>query len=148
MSEQVSDNLNPYNKSVQELSDGLLKYYKEPLEEVQEHVKELTLEQNKVIIQLHDENMALAEHFFSPELQDMIKKMNLYYGKLLSIKKGMKQLHERSGRLKMRAMKMEQFTEKMRLKKLQKEIDLKKEEELIGQGPSTSIEKNKSDLVL
>lgn len=141
MSEQLeSDNINPYEDAVPKLSDGLLKHYKEPLEKVQEHLRELTTDQNKIIMQLHEENLALSEQFFSPDIQDLIKKMNLYHGKLMDIKKNMKNLHERSTRLKMLALKLEQYTEKMKIKKIQKELNMQKEQNLIGPGPSSSTE--------
>lgn len=144
MSEPESEKLkseNPFNASVPKLAEGLLEHYQEPLEKIEKDLKELTLGQSKAIIQLHNENLSLSEQCFSPELQDMIKKINEYHGKLSNIKKNMKHLHERSSRLKTRALKMEQYTEKLKIRQIQKELDLKKEEELIGSGPSTSTQK-------
>lgn len=137
MCEPETNIINPYTVSVPKLSEGLLENYQKPLEKVQNHLNELTLEQNKIIVEMHNENLALTEQLYSPELHDFVKKLTDYHGKLLNIKKGMKRLHERSNRLKMRALKMEQYTEKMRLKKIQKEINLQKEENLIGPGPSS-----------
>lgn len=138
MDEQEHDIPNPFNESVPKLSEGLLQHYQQPLEKVEKQLKELTLVQNKAIVQLHNENLALSEQLLSPELQDMIKKINEYHGKLSNIKKKMKHLHEQSSRLKTRSLKMKQYTEKLMLKKIQKELELKKEEELIGPGPSPS----------
>lgn len=145
MNEPESNTVNLYNDSVEKLSKGLLENYQEPLEKVENHLRELTLEQNKIITQIHNENLALTEHYYSPELQEMIKKLNDYHGKLLNIKKSMKSLHERSTKLKTRALRMEQYTEKLMQKKIQKEIDLSKEEELIGPGPNKSTERSKDD---
>lgn len=145
MYEQESKMVNLYDDSVRKLSKGLLEKYQDPFEQVQSHLKELTLEQNKIISQIHSENLALTEHYYSPELQQMLKKMNVYHDKLLNIKKNMKHLHERSTRLKTRALKMEQYTEKLVQKKIQKEMDLTKEEELIGAGPSKLTEKSKDN---
>lgn len=144
MGEQEKD-VNLYNRSVSKLSTGLLENYRTPLQKAQHCLNELTLEQNKVIIQLHDENIGLTEQFYSTELQDFVKKMNVYNAKLLKIKKDMKNLHEKSNRLKMRALKMEQYTEKIKLKQIQKEINLKKEEDLIGPGPRSSPDRAKSE---
>ncbi|XP_028138550.1 biogenesis of lysosome-related organelles complex 1 subunit 6 [Diabrotica virgifera virgifera] len=130
--------INPYNDSVKNLSEGLLAIYKPALNNVQSQLKELTSKQTFLVTQIHQENLDLAEVQYSPEIQDMFKKMNLYHSKLTNIKKDMKQLHERSVKLKKRALKLQQIKEKEKLAKLQNELEIKRETELIGPGPSKS----------
>lgn len=133
MSENNVDNI--YASATEKLSNGFLKSYQPPLEEIHIQLKELKLKQNSLILQIHDENLSLAELQYSTELQDIFKRMALYHNKLINIKKDMKQLHERSTRLKKRALKLQQVQEKQQQDKLQR---IKKEEELIEQKPSTS----------
>ncbi|CAG9835628.1 unnamed protein product [Diabrotica balteata] len=130
--------INPYNDSVQNLSEGLLAIYKPALTNVKSQLKELTSKQTVLVTQIHQENLDLAEVQYSPEIQDMFKKMNLYHGKLTNIKKDMKQLHERSVKLKKRALKLQQIKEKEKLVKIQNELEIKRETELIGPGPTKS----------
>nr|CAH7754299.1 unnamed protein product [Callosobruchus chinensis] len=125
---------NPYEASVQNLSKGLLQNIQPALENVQEQLQELNAKQEAVITQIHNENLTLAETRLSPELQDMFRTMSVYHNKLLNIKKDMKQIHERSTKLKNRAAKIMEVKNKELLTKIQKDTELKREQDLIGKG--------------
>nr|CAH7751434.1 unnamed protein product [Callosobruchus chinensis] len=125
---------NPYEASVQNLSKGLLQNIQPALENVQEQLQELNAKQEAVITQIHNENLTLAETRLSPELQDMFRTMSVYHNKLLNIKKDMKQIHERSTKLKKRAAKIMEVKNKELLTKIQKDTELKREQDLIGKG--------------
>ncbi|XP_056641514.1 biogenesis of lysosome-related organelles complex 1 subunit 6-like [Diorhabda sublineata] len=130
--------MNPYNDAINDLSKGFVSIYKPSLTNIQRQLNELTSKQNMLIIQMHDENIDLADVQHSPEIQELFKKMNLYQNKLLTIRKAMKQLHERSTKLTNRALRLQQIREKEKFAKLQSELDLKREEELIGSKPDKS----------
>ncbi|XP_057659220.1 biogenesis of lysosome-related organelles complex 1 subunit 6-like [Diorhabda carinulata] len=130
--------MNPYNDAINDLSKGFVSIYKPSLTNIQMQLTELTSKQNMLIIQMHDENIDLADVQHSPEIQELFKKMNLYQNKLITIRKAMKQLHERSTKLTNRALRLQQIREKEKFAKLQSELDLKREEELIGSKPDKS----------
>lgn len=134
----TDDQINPYTQSVNNLSNGLIGVYKPPLLNVQNRLKDLTSKQNKIMSQIHQENLNLVEVQYSPEIQELFKKMNTYHNKLVNIKKDMKQIHERSTKLKKRSEKLQQVKEREKLFKMQTELEIKREIELIGPGPSKS----------
>ncbi|CAH2007819.1 unnamed protein product [Acanthoscelides obtectus] len=141
----MSDNKNnPYERSVDNLSEGLLQNIQPSLERIEKQLKELNAKQDAIVTQIHDENLTLAQTQFSPELQDMFRTMAAYHNKLLSIKKDMKQLHDRGNRLKKRAANIKEVKEKALMAKIQKDIELKREQELIGKG-SGSVSSLKMD---
>ncbi|KAG5873297.1 hypothetical protein JTB14_028411 [Gonioctena quinquepunctata] len=129
---------NCYTSAVEDLSKGLVNLYEPSLKNVKNQLNELQAKQNMLISHIHNENLSIAEVQYSPEIQEMFKKMTFYHGKLTNIKKDMRQLHDKGVKLKKRAEKLQQIKEKEILMKEQMQIDIKREEELIGPGPSTS----------
>ncbi|CAH1170396.1 unnamed protein product [Phaedon cochleariae] len=138
MSGTPREEQNCYIPAVNNLSEGLLKIYEPSLTNLQIQLAEMQSKQNKLTSQIHEENISLAKVQYSTEIQDTFKKMSLYHNKLLGIKRDMKQIHERSMKLKKRAIKIQQFREKEMLAKEKIEQELKREQELIGPGPSSS----------
>jgi uncharacterized protein (DUF342 family) len=85
--------------------------------------------------QIHNENLNLSETQHSNDLTEMFNRIEVYQAKLTNIKKEMKNLHDKSVKLKKRALKIQQFKEKQEYIKQQKEAELKTEQDLI---PKTS----------
>jgi hypothetical protein len=102
--------------------------------------------------QIHNENLNLSETQHSNDLTEMFNRVEVYQAKLTNIKKEMKNLHDKSVKLKVsfscsfhksvahlllqkRALKIQQFKEKQEYIKQQKEAELKTEQDLI---PKTS----------
>ncbi|XP_023016443.2 biogenesis of lysosome-related organelles complex 1 subunit 6-like [Leptinotarsa decemlineata] len=138
MSDIDTQGENCYRPAVENLSAGLVSLYQSPLQNINKQLKELSSKQNILISHIHDENLSLAEAQYSSGLQDMFKKMTEYQGKLVNIKKDMRQLRDKSIKLKKRAEKLQQIKEKENQMKEQAQLDIQREEELIGPGPSTS----------
>lgn len=87
--------------------------------------------------QLHDENLKVSWTQNSVELQKMFDIISTYHNKLVNIKKDMRMLHDKNIKLKKRALRLRQHKEKLdHLQNQQKEIDLKREQELIGKSSS------------
>lgn len=87
--------------------------------------------------QLHDENLKVSWTQNSVELQKMFDIISTYHNKLVNIKKDMRMLHDKNIKLKKRALRLQQHKEKLdHLQNQQKEIDLKREQELIGKSSS------------
>ncbi|XP_063905874.1 biogenesis of lysosome-related organelles complex 1 subunit 6-like [Zophobas morio] len=122
---------NPYTETVTPLTNGLLKTYGPSLTQVKNALSELTEKESTLLEQVHSENLALAESQHSDDLHTMFAKIETYQTKLVNIKKEMKHLHDKSVKLKKRALKLQQFREKQDYIKQQKEANIKQEEDLI-----------------
>ncbi|KAF7284921.1 biogenesis of lysosomal organelles complex 1 subunit pallidin [Rhynchophorus ferrugineus] len=98
---------NPYKKSVKTLSKGFIEVLAPPLTETKKHLKELQETQAHLYDKLHSENLILSEVQHSDELHSMIDKIKVYNLKLQHIKKDIRTLHEKSIKLKKRALKLQ-----------------------------------------
>lgn len=56
--------------------------------------------QHALVEQMHNENLEISRVKYSPELADLFNNLKVYQVKLTNIKKNIKSLHERSGKLK------------------------------------------------
>ncbi|CAH0551793.1 unnamed protein product [Brassicogethes aeneus] len=118
--------------SIEPLSKGLLNIYEPSLVVAQKQLKELTDKQELMLKQLHQENLSLLEVQHDQDLEHIFGRLKIYQAKLVNIKKDIKTLHDRSSKLKKRALKLQQIKEKEEAVKQQKELSLKQEEDLIG----------------
>ncbi|XP_067003334.2 biogenesis of lysosome-related organelles complex 1 subunit 6 [Anabrus simplex] len=125
--------------AVNKLATGLLGLYQPELKKVKQQLDELTKKQGSLIGQLQEENKRFADVQASDELQQMFTMVKHYQGRLTAVKKEMTQLHERTAKLKKRAMKLQQLKQKEALhRQHQKELQLQREEELIAKPSSTN----------
>ncbi|KAJ8984000.1 hypothetical protein NQ317_006853 [Molorchus minor] len=92
--------INPYNSCVEKLSKGILCLYNKPLINIEKQIQELTTKQNQIIIQMHDENLNLAQVQHSPEKS-----------------RNMKLIYEQTSKLKKRALLLQQAGEKQEQQK-------------------------------
>lgn len=122
---------------ITKLTTGFTGIFKPPLEQTKHNLGELLEKQEVLLEQLHDENLKVSWTQNSVELQKMFDIISTYHNKLVNIKKDMRMLHDKNIKLKKRALRLRQHKEKLdHLQNQQKEIDLKREQELIGKSSS------------
>ncbi|KAG7210873.1 hypothetical protein KM043_012355 [Ampulex compressa] len=133
--EEKENGINPINlaKATNKLTKGFLDVYRSPLQQVRRELDELTVKQETLLGQMQIENEKLRDTFDDVELDQMFSTLKLYQGKLASMKKEMSSIHERTFKLKKRAMRFQQVKQKEALHKEQhREQELRREQDLIG----------------
>jgi len=99
------------------LSDGLLAHLLPPLESSKAHVDDLLKKQNHVLEVIEAENQRYQRTEAIQELSLKTAQIKVYHEKLLTIRKTMATLHDRSTRLKRRALKLQTEKQKEALAK-------------------------------
>lgn len=113
--------------TVSKLSNGVLHFYISNLTNVKQQLTELTVKQTVLVEQLHDENLKICWAKNSDDLNDMFNTIRAYQAKLVNIKKDMQYLHDKSSKLRKRALRLQQHKEKedyIRIQQVQQEQDL------------------------
>ncbi|XP_011149967.1 biogenesis of lysosome-related organelles complex 1 subunit 6 isoform X3 [Harpegnathos saltator] len=129
----VSKDVIDFTEAIEKLAEGLLNIYQPPLEQVKKELLELTSKQETVLAQMQSENKKINETFEDVDLNDMFATIKVYQGKLASIRKEMISIHERTSKLKKRALRLQQIKQKEALnKEQQREQELRREQELIA----------------
>lgn len=124
--------------TVEKLAHGLLSIYQPPLEQVKRELSELISKQETLLTRMQFENKKLGETFEDVDLNDMFATIKLYQGKLASVRKEMINIHEKTFKLKKRALRLQQIKQKEALnREQQREHELRREQELIAR-PMTS----------
>ncbi|GAB1860900.1 Biogenesis of lysosome-related organelles complex 1 subunit 6 [Camponotus japonicus] len=129
---EVSEDTLYFSKAVEKLAEGLLSICQPPLEQVKNELFELTSKQEALLAQMQLENKKIHETFEDIDLNDMFAAIKVYQGKLTLIRKEMINIHERTYKLKKRALRLQQIKQKEALnKEQQREQELRREQELI-----------------
>ncbi|KAG8234609.1 hypothetical protein J437_LFUL017722 [Ladona fulva] len=126
---------NPFTckETVSQLSEGLMSQYSTDLARVKTQIDELIKGQSSLIEKLESENARFAITQETYDLQETFTKVKHYHTKLESIKKEMAQIHERTAKVKKRAMKLQHNCQKEALMREQrKEEQLQREQQLIA----------------
>lgn len=113
------------------LADGLMSIYQKPLEHVKEELNELTSKQELCIFQMELENKKISNFQEDIELNDMFATMEIYQEKLVSIKREIMIIHDRTTKLKKKALRLQQMKQKEQ-KEHQHMQELQKEERLLS----------------
>ncbi|XP_076627654.1 biogenesis of lysosomal organelles complex 1 subunit pallidin [Colletes latitarsis] len=122
-----------FSGATKKLAEGLLNIYQLPLEQVQKELDEATSKQEALLSQMQIENKKLQETFENVNLNEMFQTIKVYQGKLALMKKEMALIHERTFKLKKRALRLQQVKQKEALnKEQQREQEIRREQELIG----------------
>lgn len=122
-----------FSEAASKLAEGLLNIYQLPLEQVQKELTEITNKQETLFGQMQIENKKLQETFDNAKLNEMFQTIKLYQGKLTLMKKEMASVHERTFKLKKRALRLQQMKQKEALnREQQREQEVRREQELIG----------------
>lgn len=113
------------------LVSGVLSYHVDDLQKMSSHLNELTRNQNIVTETLQQENTRFAEALKLFNLDDVFSRAKLYHAKLQQIKKDMVLVHERSTKLKKRALRLHQQKQKEALlKEQQRDRELERDKQL------------------
>ncbi|XP_023240328.1 biogenesis of lysosome-related organelles complex 1 subunit 6 isoform X2 [Centruroides vittatus] len=118
--------------AINKLSSGLLSIYVDNLQNTASNLTELTRNQSILIETIQQENTRFTECTNLYHLDDLFARAKHYHLKLQNIKKEMSVLHERTNKLKKRALKLQQQKQKEALQReQQKERLLEYEKQLI-----------------
>ncbi|XP_057203645.1 biogenesis of lysosome-related organelles complex 1 subunit 6 [Triplophysa rosa] len=121
------------DQTVQRLTDGFLHHYLPELQTSKQTLQELT--QNQVILldTLEQEVTKFRECNTMVDLNALFIEAKLYHNKLVNIRKEMMVLHDKTTKLKKRALKVQQHKQKNELEReQQRERDLERERRLIA----------------
>ncbi|KAL1007570.1 hypothetical protein UPYG_G00088510 [Umbra pygmaea] len=120
-------------QAVEKLTEGLLSHYLPDLHRSKQALQELT--QNQVILldTLEQEVTKFRDCNSLLDLNSLFTEAKFYHTKLVTIRKEMIMLHEKSTKLKKRALKLQQQKQKEALEKEhQREKELERERQLIA----------------
>ncbi|XP_017786562.1 PREDICTED: biogenesis of lysosome-related organelles complex 1 subunit 6 [Nicrophorus vespilloides] len=133
----VENGTNIYTpETIANLSNGIVNRYKPQLDITKILLSELLEKQTVLVEQIHDENLKVSWTQNSVDLQKMFDTISTCHMKLSNIKKEMRGLHDKSIKLKKRALRLQHHKEKAEyLETQQKQMDLKREQDLIGSKP-------------
>ncbi|KAH0952038.1 hypothetical protein HN011_006911 [Eciton burchellii] len=130
---QESESTVDFSEAAGKLANGLLSIYQPPLEQVKKELFELTNKQQALLVRMQLKNKKIEETFEDVDLHDMFTTIKVYQGKLGLIRKEMINIHERTAKLKKRALRLQQVKQKEALnREQQREQELRREQELIG----------------
>ncbi|XP_059485508.1 biogenesis of lysosome-related organelles complex 1 subunit 6-like [Neocloeon triangulifer] len=114
------------------LGTAVLNIYEPSLTKVRQQLAEASTKQHLLIEQLQCENERLELGQSEYNLQETFAKVKVYHAKLVSIKKDMAMLHEKSTKLKKRANRLQEHCQKQALQKeLDKDRQMQRELKLV-----------------
>lgn len=119
--------------AVDKLTEGLLSHYLPDLQNSKRALQELTQNQLILLDTLDQEVTKFRECNMLLDLNSLFTEAKVYHNKLVNIRKEMIMLHERTTKLKKRALKLQQQKQKEALEKeQQREKELERERQLIA----------------
>lgn len=120
-------------KAVDKLTEGLLSHYLPDLQNSKLALQELTQNQVVLLDTLDQEVTKFRECNSLHDLNSLFTEAKVYHNKLVNIRKEMMMLHEKTTKLKKRALKLQQQKQKEALEKeQQREKELERERQLIA----------------
>lgn len=120
-------------KAVDKLTEGLLSHYLPDLQNNKRALQELTQNQLILLDTLDQEVTKFRECNTLLDLNSLFTEAKVYHNKLVNIRKEMILLHEKTTKLKKRALKLQQQKQKEALEKeQQREKELERERQLIA----------------
>ncbi|XP_039982561.1 biogenesis of lysosome-related organelles complex 1 subunit 6 [Xiphias gladius] len=119
--------------AVQKLTEGLLSHYLPDVQTSKRALQELTQNQLILLETLDQEVTKFRECNALLDLNSLFTEAKVYHSKLVNIRKEMIMLHEKTTKLKKRALKLQQQKQKEVLEKeQQREKELERERQLIA----------------
>ncbi|GFQ97707.1 biogenesis of lysosome-related organelles complex 1 subunit 6 [Trichonephila clavata] len=116
---------------LEKLSNGILSFYVDDMKKTSSSLAELIRNQNIVIETLEQENERITDAVKTYPLDEMFTRIKLYHQKVLLLKKDMLTIHDRTSKLKKRAMKLQQQKQKEALQKeLQRDREIERDKQL------------------
>lgn len=120
-------------RAVEKLTEGLLSHYLPDLQNSKRALQELTQNQLVLLDTLDQEVTKFRECNALLDLNSLFTEAKVYHNKLVNIRKEMIMLHEKTTKLKKRALKLQQQKQKEALEKeQQREKELERERQLIA----------------
>lgn len=120
-------------EAVDKLTEGLLSHYLPDLQNSKRALQELTQNQLILLDTLDQEVTKFRECNTLLDLNSLFTEAKVYHNKLVNIRKEMIMLHEKTTKLKKRALKLQQQKQKEALEKeQQREKELERERQLIA----------------
>ncbi|KAG7468077.1 hypothetical protein MATL_G00139050 [Megalops atlanticus] len=120
-------------QAVEKLSDGLISHYLPDLQNSKRALQELTQNQGILLDTLEQEITKFRECNSLLDINSLFTEAKVYHTKLVNIRKEMIMLHEKTTKLKKRALKLQQQRQKEALEKeQQREKELERERQLIA----------------
>ncbi|XP_023121728.1 biogenesis of lysosome-related organelles complex 1 subunit 6 isoform X2 [Amphiprion ocellaris] len=120
-------------KTVDKLTEGLLSHYLPDLQNSKRALQELTQNQLILLDTLDQEVTKFRECNTLVDLNSLFTEAKVYHNKLVNIRKEMIMLHEKTTKLKKRALKLQQQKQKEALEKeQQREKEQERERQLIA----------------
>lgn len=121
------------DETIDQLSRGFLQSFVPHIETSYNSLDELMRNQRVLIETVQQENVKCNENHIVTELAELMTEARIYHSKLVNVKKEMTTLHERTTKLKKRALKLQQQKMKDNLaKEQQREKELEQERHLIA----------------
>ncbi|XP_034535724.1 biogenesis of lysosome-related organelles complex 1 subunit 6 isoform X1 [Notolabrus celidotus] len=132
-SSSPEENVYVDEKAVDKLTEGLLSHYLPDLQNSKRALQELTQNQVVLLDTLDQEVTKFRECNALLDLNSLFTEAKVYHNKLVNIRKEMIMLHEKTTKLKKRALKLQQQKQKEALEKeQQREKELERERQLIA----------------
>ncbi|CAN9506689.1 unnamed protein product [Ophioblennius macclurei] len=132
-SSALVENVYVDRNAVDKLTEGLLSHYLPDLQNSERALQELTQNQLILLDTLDQEVTKFRECNMLLDLNSLFTEAKVYHNKLVNIRKEMIMLHERTTKLKKRALKLQQQKQKEALEKeQQREKELERERQLIA----------------
>lgn len=120
-------------EAVDKLTEGLLSHYLPDLQNSKRALQELTQNQLILLDTLDQEVTKFGECNTLLDLNSLFTEAKVYHNKLMNIRKEMIMLHEKTTKLKKRALRLQQQKQKEALEKeQQREKELERERQLIA----------------
>ncbi|XP_068588245.1 biogenesis of lysosome-related organelles complex 1 subunit 6 [Cebidichthys violaceus] len=120
-------------EAVDKLTEGLLSHYLPDLQNSKRALQELTQNQLVLLDTLDQEVTKFRDCNTLLDLNSLFAEAKVYHNKLVNVRKEMIVLHERTTKLKRRALKLQQQKQKEALEKEQRrEKELERERQLIA----------------
>ncbi|XP_062998428.1 biogenesis of lysosome-related organelles complex 1 subunit 6 isoform X1 [Elgaria multicarinata webbii] len=118
-------------KAVEQLTEGLISHYLPDLQRSKLALKELTQNQEVLLETLQQEISKFKECNSILDINMLFSEAKFYHNKLVNIRKEMMMLHEKTSKLKKRALKLQQKRQKEELEReQQREKELEREKQL------------------
>lgn len=118
-------------KAVEQLSEGLISHYLPDLQRSKLALKELTQNQEVLLETLQQEISKFKECNSILDINELFSEAKHYHNKLLNIRREMMMLHDKTLKLKKRALKLQQKRQKEDLEReQQREKELEREKQL------------------
>ncbi|XP_042680128.1 biogenesis of lysosome-related organelles complex 1 subunit 6 [Centrocercus urophasianus] len=118
-------------RAVEQLTEGLISHYLPDLQRSKSALQELTQNQVVLLETLEQEITKFKECNFIIDINALFTEAKHYHSKLVNIRNDMMMLHEKTSKLKKRALKLQQKKQKEELEReQQREKELEREKQL------------------